>query len=311
MHELYDQAASSGFITGKGKDRKVHVFGLEGGQEGYINVPAHIHQPLAAGEPVTFLKPQYDSDGDVVKVSEVKRRLVEVEGGWAIETSKGSGKSSKGKMVFPSKEEAIIEAFERDFKARLNRELVREIETRFPKVREFMNFTSTVEKIMRGRGSKTIKVTPPDGIPLEYRFKDSEIYAPFEANLGDKVVKRLGLKTEDGGTKGRGLAAFIAHSHDAFVLREAFRQLNGEGGLSGFNPIHDSFGFHPSDAARGQDKVLEIMQALGNQNYNIFESILKDNNISLEEFQDAASSPMIERQGINPVPSSEIPTAVS
>ena len=141
-------------------------------------------------------------------------------------------------------------------------------------------------------------------------FKNKTQYEAVPVTLeGDNTVQ-LGVKTPDFKLAGRGLAAFMTHQNDAYVLRETHRRLQESGGLVGFNPIHDSFGFHPNDAQRGQATALEVMQELGNPEYNIFLSILEANGISVREFM-AAGGVLPDRQGVNPVPASEIPTAIS
>lgn len=109
---------------------------------------------------------------------------------------------------------------------------------------------------------------------------------------------------------GKGLAAFIAHSTDAYVLRESYRRLNEQQPLKTFNPIHDSFGFHPSDAKHGQAVVLEVMQELGSSDYNVFQNILEANGITLEEFT-AAGGVMPDRKHVTPSQPEQIPTALS
>jgi hypothetical protein len=116
------------------------------------------------------------------------------------------------------------------------------------------------------------------------------------------------VKTPNVKITGRGLAAFMTHQLDAYVLRETYRRMR-EKGIKSFNPIHDSFGFHPSDAEMGQKVALEVMQELGSKDFNLFTMILQANGW-IADFQ-AAGGQVPDRQAVNPMPAKRIPTALS
>ena len=102
----------------------------------------------------------------------------------------------------------------------------------------------------------------------------------------------------------------MTHQNDAWALRETARRLPD---MKAFNPIHDSFGWHPSDASKGQQTWVEVMQELGDAEYNIFLQILEQNGITIEEFVAAGGDRdfLMNRQGVSKVPASQIPTALS
>lgn len=280
---------------------------------GLIKIPDAVQQGLKSKEGYTFTKHSFDPEtGEANAVEYVRRRVVKDGDKWVIEkdeSKKGQGKLKKQKRKYATEDEAITAAFGQDFFGRVNRELVREINTRYPSIQEFINFSLTVSKIAKDRGQDTIAVPTRDGINLEYQFKENEVYAPAPVELGNRTV-RLGLPTEDSSLAGRGLAAFMTHQQDAWVMREAYKRLMGEKPLIHYNPIHDSHGFHPSDATRGQQKVLEVMQEIGDPNYNIFVEVLEANGISMEEFMEAGGV-MPNRKPVPKADTRQIPTAVS
>lgn len=286
------------------------IFGVDG--TGLIEVPPAVFSGMSSPEGYRFLKTSFDENGDVTKEEPVRRRLVEKEGKFYIETAASqAGKFTRGTKPFGSPEEAVSEAFSRDFYGRLNRELVSDLTRRFPRIREYLNFADVVSSIIkRSSAPNEVKVPTPDGMVLHYAFKQNQSYDGVNVTLPNGDTVNMGVKGSGSKLKGRGLAAFMTHQLDSYVLRESHKRLQANGGLLAFNPIHDSFGFHPSEAARGQETVVGVMQELQTVDYNLFLSILLENDISLSAFA-AAGGVMPERGDVPQVPPSAIPTAVS
>lgn len=299
---------------------KADIFGING--TGLIEVPPAVVAGMNSPEGHRFMKVTFDENGDVAKEEPVRRKLVENDGKWQIATAaSATGKFKTGVAKFGSPEEAITEAFSRDFYGRLNRELVSDLTRRFPRIQEYLNFADVVTSIVKQPGrigpdgrplqpSSSVVVPTPDGMELTYAFKESQSYDGAPITLPNGDVVNMGVKGDGKKLKGRGLAAFMTHQLDAYVLRESHKRLMGSGGLMAFNPIHDSFGFHPAEAKRGQETVLTVMQELQTADYNVFLSILLANGISLSTF--AANGGVMPAKGDVPqVPPSAIPTAVS
>lgn len=292
------------------------IFGY-GDMPGLIQIPDAVAAGVASEQGHTFLLDPIDDK----PAKAVRRKIVQVDGGWRIDTdtTKSKRKFEAGKVRFDTFEEALAEAYGRDFYARVDRELVSTFEGMYPEIRDYLKFAEGVSKIVRDRGEEKVNVPSPDGMVLQYGFKTKHAYAglPVERTYVDKKTGEtktfnlnLGYELPDYKVTGRGLAAFMTHQIDAFILRESYRQLGGRTGLVTFNPIHDSYGFHPSDSARGQETVLQVMQSMGNAGYNIFDAILRANGIDPAEFV-AGGGVIPNRHGVEPLPAQRIPTALS
>lgn len=281
------------------------IFGSNG--ESLIEIPPNVREGLL-GDGFTFQEEHFNVEGDVKETIPKVRRIIEKNGVFYVATSKNGNKETVGNTKYESKEEAIQSILENDLYARMNREMIRDFETRYPGVRDYLNFANKVSEIARDKGQTTIKVPTPDGIMLEYAFKESGVYTSVDLPMPDGKVVRLGVKTPNVKITGRGLAAFMTHQLDAYVLRETYRRMR-EKGIKSFNPIHDSFGFHPSDAEMGQKVALEVMQELGSKDFNLFTMILQANGW-IADFQ-AAGGQVPDRQAVNPMPAKRIPTALS
>lgn len=298
------------------------IFGV-GEKPGLIGVPENIVMGLASEEGHTFLPVGYGLDSQPTGEKPIRRRVVERDGKFFIDSDKSkAGRGfKKTKQAFDTFEDAVAEAYARDFNGRVDRELVTVFEGMYPEVRDFLGYAKSVSDFIRDRGTgpngefdpSFINVPTPDGIMLKYSFKEKGSYAGLEVERPGKAKShtyRLGYATGDAKLTGRGLAAFIAHQIDAYALRESYRRLGGRSGLKTFQPIHDSYGFHPSDAARGQAAVLEVMQEVGQGDFNIFLNILDANGIDPAEFLQAGGK-LPDRKHVQPRTPSQIPTALS
>lgn len=286
----------------------VEIVGI-GDEPALITIDPALVANMKSDEGHTFQETHYNADGDVKSQDMVRRRVVKDGDKFRVQSAKGAGEWKNGPKQATA-EDAIKSAYENDLYARINRELVREMNTRFPAVRQFLNFSETVSKIVKERGGKEISVPSRDGIDLRYSFKDVPGFVGPEVQLDNGRVVRLGVRSGDTKLAGRGLAAFMAHQMDAFVLREVYRRM---GNPETFNPIHDSYGFHPSDATRGQDTWVGVMQELGSEDYNIFLNVLEANGITLQDFVNSGGDPetIMGRRGVSQVPTQQIPTALS
>ena len=172
-------------------------------------------------------------------------------------------------------------------------------------------FADAVSTIIKARGEDGVNIRTPDGMLLRTKFKDDKVFDKFDVDLPDGKVVPMGFDTGKSRITGRGVAAFMMHQLDAYVLRETTRRMRAEGLLKrGFNPIHDSFGFPPEDAQRGQEIWAEVMQELGSKDFNIFEMVMEENNISPPEILKAKGT-IPQRDPVTPVPARQIPTALS
>lgn len=284
------------------------VFSLPG-QPGLIQMDSGIVEGLRSEGGHVFQLDKYDHDGNITKTENVARKVYPIaKGKYAIATANGKGSFKEGATKFDTEEEAIVEAYSRDFYGRVNRELVRAMETEFSGVRDYLNFANEVAELAKKEGLESIKVPTPDGMLLEYSFKQKDQFEGVEVPYGDGVV-RLGYRTDESKTTGRGLAAFMTHQLDAWVLRETHRRLEAEGSLKGFNPIHDSFGFHPSDAERGQAMAVKVMQEINSGDYDLFTAILEANTIDGNKMTRYVTPP--RKSNVPSYSVDQIPTAVS
>lgn len=287
------------------------LFSIDGGP-GLIPIPQNVLDGLRSESGAMFSEPKYDVEGDVKDIKRVRKRIVtDDKGKFRVETATGDKGKFKGSKKFDKEDEAISYAYEMDLYVRMNDELIRDMNTRYPQMREYLNFAQVVSDITKANGKETVNVPTKDGMMLEYSFKKAPSFVGVETQFGDKVLS-LGLRTPDYKLAGRGLAAFMTHQNDAWALRETYKRMQ-EKGIKGFNPIHDSFGFHPSDASAGQETWVEVMQEIGSPEYNLFLQILEANGISLDQYRDAGGNTqfILGRQGVKPVPASSIPTALS
>ena len=303
--ELGTIAKGYGFVNEDGTPRIVGV----DGNDGLIALPDEMLAGLKSEEGFTFSDVHFDINGDVKSEKPVRRRVVKDGDKYVTATAEGAGKFKKARRKFDSAEDAARTIFEENLYTRMNRELIRDMNVRYPGMRQYLNFSQTVSEIVKGKGRENVAVPTKDGMMLEYSFKQTPSFAAAPVEIDGKTV-RLGVRTPDYKLAGRGLAAFMTHQNDAWALRETHRRLPD---LKGFNPIHDSYGFHPSDAARGQETWVQVMQELGSDDYNLFIDLLKANGISIEEYVAAGGDPsfVLGRKGVSPVPARNIPTALS
>lgn len=311
-------------IAGKG----VPVFSVNG-SPGLIKVPDEIVNNMLSPEGHTFTFDKYEGDG----VKQVARRVrivkaqVKATGKDGSPSTRTVFKIAKDDSVrggrfktsgrgFDTLEDAVQSAYGSDFYGRLNRELVHDFESRYPSIRQYLNFADKVASIVKDRaaqpgsnGDDRVTVRTPDGIPLKYSFKDVSTYGTAPFDVGGNTFN-IGFRLPSEKSRGRGLAAFMTHAMDAYALRESYKRLGGSMGLKAFNPIHDSYGFHPSDATRGQQTVLKTIQEFGSSDYNHFLRILQDNNIDPADFV-RQGGVIPDRQNVEPQDAAKIPTALS
>lgn len=292
---------------------------------GLIQMPEEVYNNLLSDQGHTFDITEYNDDGEVKRQGTKTRRVVPHKGGYRVETLHRSRDGmlswTPGMGSIESADAAASKIYEDMLYLNMNRELVRDINERYPAIRDYLKYAKVVTQIMKDRGETSIKVPTKDGITLTYSMKDDVQYEGHDVNFGDRVY-HIGLASDDVKITGQGLAAFMAHQSDAYVLRETAKRMNERKGLKTFNPIHDSFGFHPADTKQGQETVLEIMQELGAVDYNLFLEILEANGIPLDVFRGRASvevngepktykGKLPDRKHVAPVPAASIPTAVS
>jgi hypothetical protein len=291
------------------------VFGLVEG-EGLITIPTHISSAILSPEGHIFNVPKYDVNGETKDTKRVRKRVVAVEGKkgtqYKVQSADGNG-AFKGNKKFQTESEAVAYAYEMDMYVRMNDELIRDMNTRYPDMREYLNFAATVSDMVKAEGKTSVKVPTKDGMMLEYSFKQNPTFTSVPVTKADGNVVNLGVRTPDTKLAGRGLAAFMTHQNDAWALRETHKRMIGSPEFKGFNPIHDSFGFHPSDAAKGQETWVQVMQELGADDYNIFLNILEANGISPEAYSSVGGNLqfIMGRKGVAPVAPNRIPTALS
>ncbi len=292
----------------KDGDETTPIVGI-GETAGLIQVPNQVIEGMKSGQGFVFRDDKHDPISNSSKKVFTAKRVVESEPGVfkiAVATTAG-GKFTVGKKRFESEDMAISNTFEQDLYGRMSNELIQDFEGRYPQVKEYMKFFESVSGLVKARGESVVKVPTPDGMVLEYSFKEKDSFSAIPYQMGDRVVN-IGVKTPETKITGRGLSAFATHQLDAYVLRETARRMQ-EVGVKSFNPIHDSYGFHPSDAAVGQEVTLQVMQELGNKEYNLFMDILLENNL-LKSFQESGGV-MPKREGITPYAAKDIPTAMS
>ncbi|MDQ2066746.1 hypothetical protein Q9295_10185 [Xinfangfangia sp. CPCC 101601] len=292
------------------------IIGIDG--DGLINIPEQTVADLKSEQGAMFVVPKYDIEGNVKKTERVRKRVAEVNGKWVLQTAKGDNAGfQSSRKAFADAREAMAYAYEMDLYVRMNDELIRDMNVRYPAIRNYLKFASVVSEIAKGRGEMGVNVPTKDGMMLRYEFNQNPVFIAAETKLPTGRVVPLGVQTDEFKLAGRGLAALMTHQNDAWSLRETMKRLPE---LKGFNPIHDSYGFHPSDAKVGQETWVQVMQELGSGDYNLFLDILEANQISRQEFlaqiKDAALRQAVDqmvwgRQGVEPVPARSIPTALS
>lgn len=250
----------------------------------------------------------------------ITRRIVpDPRGGkFIVENVQKRGKATPLKRQYDSVEDAAIAIYEGELLSSINQALVDEVFQAYPLIKEYLAFSRQITQIIKDRHNKGIgtqdaqgnKLEPhvivksPDGIPWKSVFDEEHTYGKQMATLGNGNVVPTGFETEDFKLTGRGVAAFMIHQLDAWVLRETYKRGQEEGLFQlGFNPIHDSYGTHPAEAKRMKEIWAEVMQEVNT--LNLFEQVLKDNG--LEDM--GIKIPTMKT--INPVSPDQIPTALS
>lgn len=295
------------------------IFGVN--ENGLIPVPEAVISEMQSNEGHMFVTPRFDSDGEPLKPT-IQRKRIKAKGDkFIIETADGANGEFKPTMTsYVDEAEAIRSAYSGNFYARMNQELIKQMNVQFPGMRQYLNFAQKVSDIVKGRGGESVNVPTKDGMMLEYSFRQNPEFQRADIALADGNEVPLGVQGTDYKLAGRGLAAFMTHQNDAWALRETHKRLESAEPLNTFNPIHDSYGIHPRDAARTQRAWVDTMQELGAEDYNIFMDILEANNISMEELSASFNNPMqaqemirfiMGRQGVPKVDPRQLPTALS
>lgn len=298
---------------------KTEIFGVN--ENGLISVPEDVIAGMTSEEGFRFVTPKYSADGKPKNPKIKRKRIVQKGDGFAVQTADGDrGKFGEAGKVYETEADAIRAAYANNLYTRMSSELVREMNVRYPGMRLYLGFAEKVSNIVKDRGLETVQVPTKDGMMLEYSFRQNPLFERVDVELGDGNVVPMGVQGTDYKLAGQGLAAFMTHQNDAWALRETHKRMKESGGLLTFNPIHDSYGFHPADAERGQKIWTEVMQELGGAEYNIFLDILQANQISIEELMGAFKNPkeaeeirnfIMGRQGVPKVDPKQIPTALS
>jgi hypothetical protein len=159
----------------------------------------------------------------------------------------------------------------------------------YPGLERSKDFFLDLGKVAKDNGNMPVRVPLPDGTVVTFTH---EVEAT-EKTMNHIVYKFKGKDKETGEDYegqyllpveesrkpgGLGLAAFVTHAHDAYVMREAYKRTKERlGGAlkGGYNPIHDSHGYHPSEADVGRNAVLEVMAEL--TQWDIFNQIVAHN----------------------------------
>lgn len=295
------------------------IFGVN--ENGLIPVPEAVISEMQSGEGHTFVTPRFDSNGEPQKPSIQRKRIVAKGDKFIIETADGMNGEFKPTMTtYADEAEAVRAAYSGNFYARMNQELIKQMNVQFPGMRQYLNFAQKVSDIVKTRGLEAVNVPTKDGMMLEYSFRQNPEFQRADIALTDGNEVPIGVRGTDYKLAGRGLAAFMTHQNDAWALRETHKRLESAEPMNTFNPIHDSYGIHPRDAARTQRAWVDVMQELGAEDYNIFMNILEANNISMEELAASFKNPMeaqemiqfiMGRQGVPKVDPSQLPTALS
>lgn len=157
----------------------------------------------------------------------------------------------------------------------------------YPGIRETLSFFQTIGQHLKETQGYAYFPTP-DGQVLRYDFRDVPEYGTQsvswrntkgkDTDFSFAYVKGLSEKKV-----GRGMAAFLAHSHDAYVMRQAAETAQP----TYYNTIHDSHGFHPAESSKGRMAVVAAMLGLKNTIYktpggtfdNVLEAIMSLNGM--------------------------------
>lgn len=294
------------------------IFGVD--QEGLITVPEATINEMMSEEGHRFVVPKYDQNGQPKKSSVKRRRVVPAGEKFAVESAEGdTGVFKRAGRLYDTQADAIADVYGNNLYTTMNSELIREMNTRYSGMRHYLDFAKQVSELMREQGHTEIKVPTKDGMMLEYSFKQDPVMERADTTLQDGTVVPMGIEGVERKVSGRGLAAFMTHQNDAWALRETYKRMK-ESGLETFNPIHDSYGFHPADAQRGFETWVQVMQELGSADYNIFLDILNANQIDPMTFIQSFKNPedqaamrdfIMGRQGVPQVDPSQIPTSLS
>lgn len=180
---------------------------------------------------------------------------------------------------FSSEKLAMDYPILRDFSFTLTQEVRGQVEGMYDNLRKAMSFFRGVASWGRDNGNVPIRYQTPDGVEFSYQSDEVPKFDAMEfkfiAKNGKPYTAMVPIVRELS-EAGRGLSANFTHAHDAYVLRESARRSN----VRYYNPIHDSHGFHPSEARGGHRAVLEVMAELAQQP-NPFEALAKLNGIPM------------------------------
>jgi len=197
---------------------------------------------------------------------------------WALQQINNMTGEWRTTGTFTTEKMAMDYPVLRSFSTTLTSAVRKNVESMYPNLRRAMNFFRNVAEWGRDNGNRPLKYQTPDGIVFSYQSDEVAKYDAMEFKIpgakGDftTMLPVVSEKTE----AGRGLSANFTHAHDAYILREAAKR----SGVKYYNPIHDSHGFHPSEAQNGLDNVLGVMTELVDMP-NPFEQMVKLNGIPI------------------------------
>lgn len=208
-------------------------------------------------------------------------RVVKGEGGmWSLQVPSEFKKGEYRDIgSFNTEKLALDYPILRDFSNRLTGAVRSNVEQMYPNLRKAMQFFRSVAEWGRDNGNRPIRYQTPDGVEFSYQSDDVPKFEAMEFKITGKNGKSYTAMVpivSSLTTSGRGLSANFTHAHDAYVLREAARRANPRY----YNPIHDSHGFHPSEASAGRRAVLEVMGEIA-QEPNPFEALVTLNGIPM------------------------------
>ena len=220
-------------------------------------------------------------DATTFSYNDAPYRVVKGEGGmWSLQTPSEFKKGEYREVgSFSSEKLALDYPILRDFSNRLTGAVRSNVEQMYPNLRKAMQFFRDVAEWGRDNGNRPIRYQTPDGVEFSYQSDDVPKFAAMEFKITGKNGKSYTAMVpvvSSLTTSGRGLSANFTHAHDAYVLREAARRASPRY----YNPIHDSHGFHPSEATAGRREVLSVMGEIA-QEPNPFEAMVTLNGIPM------------------------------
>jgi hypothetical protein len=217
------------------------------------------------------------SEGTTFSFKDRPYRVVKNGPEWTLQFNADSKWKDAGK--FHSEKAAMDYPVLRDFAGTLTGAVRKNVEAMYPNLRKAMGFFRSVSEWGRDNGNRPILYQTPDGVTFSYQSDEVAKFDAMEFKItgtNGKTYSTLVPVVAEKAEAGRGLSANFTHAHDAYVLRESAKASKAKY----YNPIHDSHGFHPSEADQGLQSVLGTMAGLLDLP-NVFEAMVKLNNIPI------------------------------